>query len=140
MKKFIKHFKNINEDQLNMKLIKREYEDDLIDFVVNVFKSLEVIRSIQFIDYSVEYDESKIDINKYITSRKKKKKKEEHIKYHYIKSDRVFELTMRFHIEGIDNNEFKSKIITRSILLPKKDHNNYMTLKDKKYFLTLHSK
>ena len=135
MKKFIKHFKNINEDQLNMKLIKREYEDDLIDFVVNVFKSLEVIRSIQFIDYTVEYDESKIDINKYITSRKKKKKKEEHIKYHYIKSDRVFELTMRFHIEGIDNNEFKSKIITRSILLPKKDHNNYMTLKDKKYFL-----
>lgn len=75
MKKFIKHFKNINEDQLNMKLIKREYEDDLIDFVVNVFKSLEVIRSIQFIDYTVEYDESKIDINKYITSRKKKKKK-----------------------------------------------------------------
>ncbi len=90
MKKFIKHFKNINEDQLNMKLIKREYEDDLIDFVVNVFKSLEVIRSIQFIDYTVEYDESKIDINKYITSRKKKKKKEEHIKYHYIKSDRFF--------------------------------------------------
>ena len=72
MKKFIKHFKNINEDQLNMKLIKREYEDDLIDFVVNVFKSLEVIRSIQFIDYTVEYDESKIDINKYITSRKKR--------------------------------------------------------------------
>ena len=65
MKKFIKNFKNINEDQLNMKLIKREYEDDLIDFVVNVFKSLEVIRSIQFIDYAVEYDESKIDINKY---------------------------------------------------------------------------
>ena len=89
MKKFIKHFKNINEDQLNMKLIKREYEDDLIDFVVNVFKSLEVIRSIQFIDYTVEYDESKIDINKYITSRKKKKKKEEHIKYHYINSLRT---------------------------------------------------
>lgn len=135
MKKFISTFKNVNEDKLNMKLIHREYEDDLVDFVVNVFKSLEAIRSIQFIDYQVEYDESKIDINKYVTSRKKKRKKDAHIKYQYIKSDRVFELTMRFHIEGIDNNEFKSKIITRSILLPKKDHNNYMTLKDKKYFL-----
>ena len=95
MKKFISTFKNVNEDKLNMKLIHREYEDDLVDFVVNVFKSLEAIRSIQFIDYQVEYDESKIDINKYVTSRKKKRKKDAHIKYQYIKSDRVFELTMR---------------------------------------------
>lgn len=118
-----------------MKLIRREYEDDLVDFVINVFKSLETIRGITFLDYDVEYDESKIDINKYISSRKKTKKKEEHLRYMYIKSDRVFELTMRFFIEGIEDNQPKSKIIKRSILLPKKDANNYMTLKDKKYFL-----
>lgn len=137
MKKFISTFKNINEDQLNMKLIRREYEDDLVEFVVNVFKSLETIRGITFLDYSVEYDESKIDINKYISSRKKTKKKEEHLRYMFINSDRVFELKMRFFIEGIDDkdNMYKNKIVTRTILLPKKDHNNYMTLKDKKYFL-----
>lgn len=137
MKKFISKFKNINENKLNMKLIRREYEDDLVDFVVNVFKSLETIRGITFLDYAVEYDESKIDINNYISSRKKTKKKDAHLKYMFIKSDRVFELTMRFYIEGVDDkdNEYKSKIVTRSILLPKKDYNNYMTLKDKKYFL-----
>lgn len=131
MKKFISKFKNENEDRLNLQLINREFEEDLVEFVLDVFRSLETIRFIKFLRYEVEYDESKINFSKYITSRKKKKKKEKNIKYHYIKPDRVFELTMWFEITVKD----QSKIIKKSILLPLKDDNNYLTLKSKKYFL-----
>lgn len=131
MKKFLAKFKNENEDRLNLKLIKRDYEESLVEFVLDVFRSLESIKFIKFLRYEVEYDESKINYSKYITSRKKKKKKEKNIKYHYIKPDRTFELTMWFEITVKD----QSKIIKKSILLPLKDGNNYLTLKNKKYFL-----
>lgn len=131
MKKFLKHYKNPNADRINKKLIKREYDKDLVYYVVNVFKSLETTGMIKFLDYKVEMDESKIDFSKYVTSRKKKKKKDANLKYHYIKTNRVFEITMRFKIEV--NGEFD--YVTKSILLPKKDKNNYLMLKGKKYFL-----
>jgi hypothetical protein len=131
LKKFLKHYKNPNSDKINKKLIKREYDKDLVTYVVNVFKSLETTGMIKFLDYKVEMDESKIDFSKYVTTRKKKKKKDANLKYHYIKTNRVFEITMRFKIEV--NGEFD--YVTKSILLPKKDKNNYLMLKGKKYFL-----
>jgi hypothetical protein len=129
--KFIKKFKNINEDKLNLPLIKRELEGDLVEFVIEVFRSLETIPFIKFLDYDIQYDESEINFAKYITSRKKKKKREKHIKYHYIKPDRAYELTMRFLITV----KGEQKIIKKSILIPKKDKNNYLTLKGKSFFL-----
>lgn len=131
MRKFLCHYKNKNESKINKKLIERAYDKDLVECVVNVFKSLESTGMIKFLDYSVERDESKIDYSKYITSRKKKKKKDANIKYHFIKANRVFELTMRFRVDV--NGEFQ--YVTRSILLPKKDKNNYLMLKGKRYFL-----
>ena len=74
---FLKVYENPFKDRINLPLIKRKLEGDLSEFVINVFKSLETIPSITFLDYSIERDESKIDYSKYITSRRRKKKKEE---------------------------------------------------------------
>lgn len=131
MKKFIKTFKNVNEDKMNMKLINRDYDDGIIDSILEVFRSFETIPSIKFLTYSVEYDESKINFSKYITSRKNTKKREKNIKYHYIKSDRVCELTMKFRVSAHD----QVKVIKRSILVPTFDKQKYITLKGNKYFL-----
>ena len=131
MKKFISKFKNANADRFNEKLIKRTYDKDLVEYVVNVFKSLETTGFIKFLDYKVEMDESKIDYYKYITSRKKTRKKNKNTKYHFIKDNRVFELTMFFKLEV----HGEVKFIKKSILLPKKDRNNYYMLKGKRYFL-----
>ena len=131
MKKFLKHFKNQNEDRLNIQLIDRGYEDDIAQSVLEVFKSFETIPSIKFISYTIEYDESKINFAKYITSRKKKKKKDKHIKFIYIKPDRAFEITMKFRIAVKD----QVKIIKKSILVPLFDGDKYVTLKGKRYFL-----
>ena len=131
MKKFISKFKNANAEKFNYKLIKREYDKDLVQYVVNVFKSLETTGFIKFLDYKVEMDESKIDYYKYITSRKKTRKKNKNVKYHFIKDNRVFEITMFFKLEV----HGEVKYIKKSILLPKKDKNNYYMLKGKRYFL-----
>ena len=131
MKKFIKFFTNKNEKNLNTKLIKREYEEDLIEFIVQIYKSLEVTGFVTFMGYEVITDENKIDFSKYITTRKKKKKKEKNLKYHYMHPDRADELVLKFklHVKG------EECIISKSILVPKKDINNYFTLRDKRYFL-----
>ena len=131
MKKFIKTFKNEYEKDFNEKLINREYEPPLIDFVVNIFKSLESTGMIKLIDWEYNEDESKIDLSKYITSRKKVKKKMAHIKYFHIQYDRCGELVMKFEL----NVKGQKAIIRKSILIPKMDNNNYMTLRGKKYFL-----
>lgn len=131
MKKFIKSFKNKNEDQFNIKLIKREYEEDLVSFIVDIFKSLSTTGMIELIDYKVITDESKINMSKYITSRKKTKKADKHIKYHYIQFDRCDELILTFKLTVREDTD----TITVSLLVPKKDSNNYYTLRSKKYFL-----
>lgn len=131
MKKFIKDFKNPNESKFNIKLIKREYEEDLISFIVNIFKSLETTGMIEFLGYNVITDESKIDTSKYISSRKKPKKKDANIKYHYIQFDRCDELILNFRL----NVKGETAVIQKKLLVPKKDMNNYYTLRNKKYFL-----
>ena len=68
MRKFLKVYENPFKDRINLPLIKRKLEGDLSEFVINVFKSLETIPYITFLDYSIERDESKIDYSKYIVS------------------------------------------------------------------------
>lgn len=131
MKKFIKNFKNVNEERFNLKLIKHEYEEPLIDFIINIFKSLESTNMIKLLEYEVITDESKINMSRYITSRKAPKSKDKQIKYHHIQYDRCDELIMKFRVEV----KGESCTIRKRVLVPKKDENNYFTFRNKKYFL-----
>ena len=89
MKKFIHTFKNEEEKNLNIPLIKRKSEQDLVTCIVDIFKSLEVTGYVTFENYEVIYDESKIDNSKYITTRKKVKKKDANIRHQYIHPEKV---------------------------------------------------
>lgn len=131
MLKFISEFKNKEEENMNIPLIKRQTEEDLVTFVVDIYKSLEVTGFITFLGYDVEYDESKIDTSKYITTRKKIRKQDKDIRYQYIHPDRCIEVTLRFkiHVKGEEAN------ISKSILIPKVDKAGYYTIRDKRYFL-----
>ena len=131
MLKFISEFKNYQERNINIPLIKRESEEDLVTFVVDIYKSLEVTGFITFLGYDVEYDESKIDASKYITTRKKVKKQDKDIRYQYIHPDRCIEVTLRFKIHVKD----EEANISKSILIPKIDNDKYYTIRGKRYFL-----
>ena len=131
MKRFLRQFENDEAKNINIELIKRKGEEPLITFIVDIFKSLEITNYITLLGYSVIDDESKIDFNKYITTRKKVKKKDMNVKYQYIHPDRCVELTLNFkiHVKG------EEALITKNILVPKLDANNYFIIRGKRYFL-----
>jgi predicted RNA-binding protein Jag len=74
MKDFIKSYKNPNENRINFSLLNRENDEDLIEYLVKCCKSLEVLKYIKFLGYEYTEDETKIDINDYMSTRKKSKK------------------------------------------------------------------
>lgn len=131
MKKFISEYKNPNEDRINFNLMDRSYDEELIQYLVNSCKSLEVLKYIKFFDYEYIDDETKIDINDYITTRKKNKKKTEDVRYMYLQDSRYAELRLRFKLEC----KGESTILTKKLLIPVPDENGYYTIKGKKYFL-----
>jgi len=137
MKKFIKHYRNPNEERINYDIINHTHDDNLINYIVNSCKSLEILKNIKFLGYEFIDDESKIDINDYISTRQKVKQtkdadnKKVTEKYMYLQDSRYGELKLKFNL----NCKNKSKLYTKKLLVPIPDENGYYTIKGKKYFL-----
>lgn len=132
MKKFLKTYKNKNEDKLNYGLINREYDEDLVHYIVDCCKSLEVLQYIKFIGYEYITNEADINTSEYIDAKTRAKgKKNDPTRYMYIQDSRCAELRLKFRIECNEDIEF----ITKKILIPIPDDRNYYTIGGKQYFL-----
>lgn len=132
MKKFIKEYVNKNEERFNYPLINREYDDDLVEYIIDCCKSLEVLEYIKFLGYEYVTDESEINTSEYIDARSRTKpKKNDVTKYMYLEDSRYAELRLKFKLECGG----ESKIITKKLLVPIPDNNLYYTIKGNKYFL-----
>ena len=68
MKKFIKHYKNPNEDRVNVNIMKKTYDKSLMTYIADTCKSLEVLKYIKFLGYEYIDDEHLIDYNNYINA------------------------------------------------------------------------
>ena len=138
MHEFISKYSNVKEveSRFNMALINRTNDDDLITYIVDACKSLEVIENIKFLGYEYTDDESKIDMNKYITTRSTRSK-DKIKKYIFIHDNRVGELTVRFELTcwSKEKKEMITKIQDKKILIQIPDENNYYLMKGKKFFL-----
>jgi len=130
MKEFLSKYENPNESRMNFGLMNREYDEELIQYIVNSCKSLEVLKYIEFLGYEYIDDEKKIDLNDYISTRRKSKKKNT-TKYMYLQDSRYAELILKFKIKC--KNEMD--IVRKKLLIPVADENGYYTIKGKKYFL-----
>lgn len=130
MKDFIKDYNNTNEENINFDLMTRSHDADLTEYVVNTCKSLEVLKYIKFIGYEYITDETKIDINYYMSTRKKSKKKNE-TKYMYLQDSRYGEMHLKFHLKCKD----RSLTFIKKILLPVADDNDYYLVKGKRHSL-----
>lgn len=128
---FLTQYTNPNEERINFGLIDRSHDDDLIDLIIESFKSLEVLKYIKFLGYEKITDEKKIDLNDYMSSRKKPKKHEQRIKYMYLHDNRYIELKLHFGLSC----KGKTANITKRILVPLQDENGYYTIKGKKRLL-----
>lgn len=132
MREFIKQYENPNEKRINYKLINREYDKPLIEYINDSAKSLEILKNIEFLGSEfIEY-ESQIDNSRYEKRRKSKdKKNKQDIRYTNIDDSRVGELILRFRITF----KGESEIIEKPILIPLPDEDGNYQIKGKKYIL-----
>lgn len=132
MKKFLKKYKNPNEARLNHDVIDRKADEDLVSYIVDACKSLEIIQYIEFLGYDYVTNEADINTSEYINAKSRQKnKKADKSEYMYLRDSRYAELRLKFKLD------FKGEVkyIVKKILVPIPDDNNYYTIKGNKYFL-----
>lgn len=131
MKEFIAQFENPDLKRINLGLINRDYDSDLVEHVVDVCRSLKVIKYIDFLDYTFTDDARDIDLDDYLDMRKKKKKgRQATEKYKYLHDSKYGEIRARFRLTV----KGKTEIIEKKFLIPLTDEFGYYTIKGKKFF------
>lgn len=141
MKRCIKDYVSDFENELNIPLMNKEADAPLVDYIIDSWKSLEVVPNIKCVDFIYSEKESEIDINKYIFKREKKKKKKERYDYKFISDDRCGRLTIKLEISLLEENpetgeKYVHKYpIKKSMLIPLQDDEGYFYIKGKKYYL-----
>lgn len=132
MKKFIKEYRNSNTDRMNYGLINRENDYELVDYIVDCCKSLEVLKYVKFLGYEYITNEAEINTSEYIDARNRgKSKKKDPSRYMYLKDSRYAELQLKFHLECGDEEDE----IVKKLLIPVPDERGYYTIKGTQYFL-----
>lgn len=132
MKKFLQYYKNPNEERINYGLINRQYDDDIVDYIVDCCKSLEVLQYVEFLGYEHIVDEASINTSEYIDAKTRTKtKKNDPTRYMYLQDNRHTELRLKFRLSCNDETE----VITKKILVPIPDDLMYYTIKGNRYFL-----
>ena len=140
----IKHLKNYAsefERDLNIPLMNKEADRPLVEYVLDSWKSLQIIDGIEFLDYEYTEKESDIEINKYIYKREKGKRQNEKYDYKFIDDNRVGLLTVRMKLSAIEK-DFKTgesclreKVVKKSMLIPLQDEHGLYYIKGKRYYL-----
>lgn len=129
------------EDRLNLPLITKKIDPPLVEYIVDAWKSLEVIRQIKFIRYEYTEKESEININKHIFRREKHRKKKDRYDIKYISDNRVGKLTVYLEITMLETDPDTGKKtyqvypIKKSMLIPIIDEDGLLYLGGKHYYL-----
>lgn len=135
LKKFLATYDNPNIERFNLGLINRQQDKDLILHLVDVFKSLNVIEYVEFLDYEYIEDANEIDMSVYNEfnnrDRKSKKDQKEEERYMALHESRVGELRARFRFSC----KGESEIVEKRFLIPIVDEYGYYTINGKKFFL-----
>lgn len=141
MKSLLKSYPSEFDSELNRSLMNKEADASLVEYVVDSWKSLEVVKNIKFVGYEYTEKESEIDVNKYIFKREKKKKKKEKYDYKFIQDDRFGKLTVHLQISLMEKDpetgkEFQHVYpIKKDMLIPLQDEQGYYYIHGKKYYL-----
>lgn len=140
MKSSLKNYVSDFEDKLNLPLLYKTADAPLVDYIIDTWKSLEVVDSIKCTDFEYTEEESKIDINKHIYKRDKSKRKKDRYDYKFISDDRCGKLTVKLEITLPEINENGEKYyhthkMQKSMLIPLQDEDGYYYIKGKKYYM-----
>lgn len=141
MKEGLKDYVCEWEKELNLPLINKSADDSLVNYVKDVWKSLEVVEAIKIDSFEFNERESEIDVNKYIFKREKKKKKKDRVETKLIADTRCGLLTVNLTVTMLEKDsatgEQKYQVypVKKSILIPIQDENGYFYIKGKSYYM-----
>ena len=141
MKSSLKTYLSKYEDDLNIDLMNKAADAPLVDYIVDSWKSLEVIKQLKFIRYEYTEKESEIDINKHIYKREKGVKKKDKHDVKFINDSRVgrliiyMEATMLEEDPSTGEKRYVVYPIKKAMLIPLQDENGYFQIKGKKFYL-----
>ena len=141
MKRGLKTYVNEWEEELNLDLLDKSADSPLVDYIVDAWKSLEVVKQIKFIRYEYTEKESEIDINKHLFKREKKKRKKDRYNVKFISDDRVGKLTVYLEITMLETNPTTNETtyqvypIKKSMLIPLQNDKGYFYIKGKQYYM-----
>lgn len=137
----MQEYENEWESQLNTALMNKEADTPLYEYVIDAWKSLEMVSNIKVIRWEYNTKESTIDINRHIRKRKKNQTKKGKIDYKFTKDDRFgcLSLWIDITVPEIDPKTkvqiVKQKTIKKNMLIPIQDEDGYFFIKGKRYYL-----
>ena len=141
MKKYLKNFVSDYEKELNVSLMNSEDDRPLVEYVMESWKSLEVLSTIKITGYDYTEEESKINVNKLIFKREKKKKKKDRYDYKFINDSRVGQLTVYMNVSLVETDPETGKPFIhtypmhKSMLIPLQDEDGCFQIKGSSFFL-----
>lgn len=141
MKKYLRNYVSGLEEDLNVPLMNKEADLPLVEYVMDAWKSLEIVKNIKILKFEYDDTESNININKHIFKREKKKKKKERYNYKFINDDRYGCLTVYIQITleekdpKTEKKVIRHKLLKKQMLIPLQDENGYYFIKGKQYYI-----
>jgi hypothetical protein len=140
MRKYLKEYVSDFERELNLPLINKSADKPLVEFIKDVWKSLEVVKNIKIVKFEYNENESELDINKFIFKREKKKKKKDRCDYKMVNDDRYGCLTVwiQITVEESENGaepSIRQKLFKKQMLIPIQDEDGYYFIKGKRYYI-----
>lgn len=139
MLKYLNQYENKFEDELNHDIMDKTFDEPLVEYIKDVWRSLEVAPPIKILKFEWVSDESKIDVNRFIFKREKGKPKKDKLAYKFVSDNRCGSLTtwvqITLPVKDPKTGEIQihQKVIRKSILIPLQDENGYYFVKGKKY-------
>lgn len=141
MRKGLSTYISDYEEELNMPLIDKSADAPLVEYVIDAWRSLEVVEQIKFDKFEYTEHESEIDEGKYLFKREKRKKKKDRFETKLIADTRCGLLTVYMTITMLEKDpstgETKYQVypIKKSMLIPLQSDIGYYMIKGKPYYL-----
>lgn len=138
---YLKDYVTCYEKELNIPLMTKAYDKSLLEFILESWKSLEVMEAIEILDWTYTDRESEIDVNKYIFKRERGKKQKEKYDYKWIDDSRLGLLTVRVRLRvptkdpKTGKSILQEQVIKKSMLIPVQDEDGLYHLNGKDIYM-----
>lgn len=143
MIKHLQYFPSPFERDLNVSLMRKDADKPLLEFVIDAWKSLQIVEGIEFLGYDYTEKMSDFDVNKLVFKREKGKPKSKRFPRKLMEDNKVGKLTVHLKLSTFET-DFKTgerikkeKIIHKNMLIPLQDEDGFFYVKGKKYYLIM---